>query len=61
MVKRLLDLKDAKYEAINLDEHPDLEEEARTISGGFSSVPITTNGGSVVVGWSPREILALLA
>tara|TARA_B100001250_G_C19508070_1_gene660415 strand:- start:44 stop:226 length:183 start_codon:yes stop_codon:yes gene_type:complete len=60
MVKKVLDMKGAQYEVINLDEQPEKEEEAIKVSGGFTAVPITTNGETVVVGWNPSKIMGLL-
>lgn len=59
MVKRFLDLKGAKYEVINLDDNPKMREEAIAISGAMT-VPVTTNGESVVVGWNPSKLMGLL-
>lgn len=60
MVKKFLDLKQQKYEVINLDERPELEEEAFKLSGGFSAVPITTNGDKVVIGWNVPKLMELI-
>lgn len=59
MVKRFLDLKGAKYEVVNLDEQPDRRQEAINLSGAMT-VPVTTDGNSVVVGWNPARLMALL-
>lgn len=59
MVKQFLDLKGAEYELINLDEQPEKQAEAIALSGAMS-VPITTNGTDVVVGWNPAKIMGLL-
>lgn len=59
MVKKLLDLKGAKYEVINLDEQPEKREEAIALSG-VMSVPVTTNGTDVVVGFVPAKLIGLL-
>ena len=59
MVKQFLDLKGAKYEVINLDEHPEKQAEAMAMSGAMT-VPVTTNGKAVVVGWNPSKIMGLL-
>lgn len=59
MVKKFLDLKGAKYEVINLDEQPEKREEAVALSGAMS-VPVTTNGSDVVVGFVPAKLIGLL-
>jgi len=59
MVKKFLDLKGKKYEVINLDEQPELREEAMRISGAMT-VPVTTNGEKVVVGWNASKLMELI-
>jgi glutaredoxin len=59
MVKRFLDMKGKKYEIINLDEQPEKQAEAFALSGALT-VPVTTNGRSVVVGWNPSKLVGLL-
>ncbi len=59
MVKQFLDSKGAKYETIILDEQPDRIDELVALSGGMS-VPVTTDGKSVVVGYSPNKLQGLL-
>lgn len=60
MVKRFLDTKNASYEVINLDEQPDKQAEAFAISGALT-VPVITDGNSVVVGWNPGKLVGLLS
>lgn len=59
MVKKFLDTKGAKYETVNLDEQPHRQEEAFKLSGALT-VPVTTNGESVVIGWNPGKLVGLL-
>lgn len=59
MVKRFLDKKEVEYEIINLDENPDKRDEAFALSG-VMSVPVTTNGTDVVVGFVPSKLIGLL-
>lgn len=59
MVKKFLDMKKAAYEVINLDERPEMQAEAMAISGAMT-VPITTDGKSVVIGWNPSRLVGLL-
>lgn len=59
MVKQFLDSKGAKYETIVLDEQPEKVDELMALTGQMS-VPVTTDGKSVVVGWSPSKLVALL-
>ena len=60
MVKKLLDLKGVAYEAINLDEQPEMQAEAFKLTDGMQTVPITTNGTDFVIGFQPSKILGLL-
>lgn len=59
MVKRLFDKKEVEYETVNLDEHPEREEEAYKLSG-VVSVPVITNGKDTVVGFQPTQLLGLV-
>jgi alkyl hydroperoxide reductase subunit F len=59
MVKKFLDLKKVAYEVVNIEENPEREAEAIALSGG-KSVPITTNGEKVVVGWNAPKLMELL-
>ena len=58
MVKKFLSLKGKQYEEINLDEQPERRAEAMKISGALT-VPITTDGKAVVVGWNPSKLVGL--
>jgi glutaredoxin len=56
MVKRFLDMKGLKYEVVNLDEHPERQAEALSMSGALT-VPITVvtkqdDSQEVVVGYN---------
>lgn len=60
MVKKFLDSKKVEYEVVNLNENPERQQEAYDISGALT-VPITTDGKSVVVGWNPGKLVAMTA
>ncbi len=60
MVKRFLDMKGMKYEVINLDDHPERQAEALSMSGALT-VPITVvtkqdNSQEVVVGYNLSKL-----
>lgn len=59
MVKKFLTMKGAEYEVINLDERPEMQAEAQAISGALT-VPVTTDGKSVVIGWNPAKLMGML-
>lgn len=59
MVKTLLDAKEVKYETVNLDEHPERQQEAVDLSGQIG-VPVTTNGTDVVVGFNPKQLMEII-
>jgi glutaredoxin len=66
MVKKYLDHKNLKYEVINLDDHPERNQEAFDISGGAMTVPITIirrdqAEPKVVVGWQIGQLAAAIA
>lgn len=58
MVKQFLTMKGKQYEEINLDDNPERQAEALRISGAMT-VPVTTDGSSVVVGWNPGKLVSL--
>ncbi len=58
MVKQFLSMKGKEYEEINLDQNPEKQAEAFAMSGAMT-VPITTDGKSVVIGWNPAKLAAL--
>lgn len=58
MVKDFLTMKGREYEIINLDDEPERQAEAYALSGALT-VPVTTDGRSVVVGWNPGKLLSL--
>lgn len=60
MVKDFLTKKGKNFEVINLDEHPEKQAEAYALSGALT-VPVTTDGSSVVVGWNPGKLVGLNA
>lgn len=59
MVKQFLTMKGKEYEVINLDDQPDRQAEAQALSGALT-VPVTTDGKSVVIGWNPGKLMGLL-
>lgn len=59
MVKQFLSMKGKDFEEVNIDEHPEAQQEAFNLSGALS-VPVTTDGSSVVVGWNPAKLVALV-
>lgn len=66
MVKRFLDMKGLKYEVVNLDEHPERNQEALEVSGGALTVPITVvtkqdNTQEVVVGYNLSRLAPAIA
>jgi glutaredoxin len=52
-------MKGADYEVVNLDQNPEKQAEAYAISGALT-VPITTDGDSVVIGWNAANLTSLL-
>lgn len=65
MVEKFLDMKQQKYELVNLDEHPERVAEAVQISGGLA-VPITVvthddDSHKVVVGYNIAQLNPALA
>lgn len=59
MVKEFLSMKGKTYEVINLDDNPEKQAEAMAISGAMT-VPVTTDGKSVVIGWNPGKLVAMM-
>ena len=65
MVKKYLDMKAMNYEVVNLDEHPERQEEARQLSGRLT-VPITIvtktdDTKEVVVGYNLAQLAPAIA
>ena len=65
MVERFLDMKGMKYEVINLDEHPERQQEAFSLSGALT-VPITVvtkedDSRHVVVGYNLAQLAPAVA
>jgi glutaredoxin len=65
MVKRFLDMKGMKYEVVNLDEHPERQAEALSMSGALT-VPITIvtkqdDSREVVVGYNLSKLAPAIA
>jgi glutaredoxin len=66
MVKRFLDMKGLKYDVVNLDEHPERNQEALEASGGALTVPITVvtkhdDSQEVVVGYNLSRLAPAVA
>jgi glutaredoxin len=66
MVKRFLDMKGQKYNVVNLDEHPERNQEAYTLSNGALTVPITVitkqdDSQEVVVGYNLSRLAPAIA
>ena len=66
MVKRFLDMKGQKYDVVNLDEHPERNQEALEVSGGALTVPITVitkqdDTKEVVVGYNLARLAPAIA
>jgi glutaredoxin len=66
MVKRFLDMKGKTYQVVNLDEHPERNQEAYELSNGALTVPITVitkddDSKHVVVGYNLGQLAPALA
>ena len=66
MVKRFLDMKGQKYLVVNLDEHPERNQEAFELSNGALTVPITVvtkqdDTKRVVVGYNLSQLAPAIA
>ena len=59
-VKRLLTLKGAQYEEVDVTNDQPMRM-ALHKSTGAMTVPITTDGETYVVGWKPSELMKLIA
>lgn len=65
MVKRYLSTKGHQYNEVNIDEHPERQQEAFQISGGLT-VPVTVvtkddDSKGVVVGYNLSKLAPLVA
>ncbi len=65
MVKRFLDMKGHSYDVVNLDEHPERQQEALAMSGALT-VPITIvtkedDSRQVVVGYNLSQLAPAVA
>jgi glutaredoxin len=65
MVKRFLDMKGLKYEVVNLDERPELQQEVLEISGALT-VPVTVvtkqdDSKEVVIGYNIPKLAPAVA
>jgi glutaredoxin 3 len=66
MVKRFLDMKGQSYKVVNLDEHPERNQEAYELSNGALTVPITVitkqdDSREVVVGYNLSRLAPAIA
>lgn len=59
MVKQFLTKKGKEFNVINLDDEPQKQAESFALSGVLT-VPVTTDGNSVVVGYNPANLAALV-
>ena len=65
MVKKFLDMKGMSYDVVNLDEHPDRQEEVLQMSGALT-VPVTVvtkqdDSKQVVVGYNLSQLAPAVA
>lgn len=65
MVKRYLDMKQHKYDIVNLDDHPERQAEALALSGALT-VPITVvtkqdDSREVVIGYNLAKLAPAVA
>jgi len=65
MVKRFLDMKNHKYDVVNLDDHPERQAEALALSGALT-VPITVvtkqdDSREVVIGYNLAKLAPAVA
>jgi glutaredoxin 3 len=65
MVKRFLDMKDHKYDIVNLDEQPERQAEALALSGALT-VPVTVvtkqdDSREVIVGYNLSKLAPAVA
>ncbi|HMS32066.1 MAG TPA: glutaredoxin family protein [Candidatus Saccharibacteria bacterium] len=67
MVKKFLQIKGRDYQELNVDQDPNLRQEAISISGGAMTVPViavSDDDGSVKgfsVGYNPAQLSSLLS
>jgi glutaredoxin len=64
MVKKYLDIKNQAYEVVNLDDHPERQAEALSLSGALT-VPVTVvtkhdDSKEVVVGYNLSKVAPAL-
>ena len=65
MVKKYLDVKNHKYEVVNLDDHPERQAEALNLSGALT-VPVTVvtrhdDSKEVIVGYNLAKLAPAVA
>lgn len=65
MVKKFLDMKGMTYEVVNLDDHPERQQEAFSMSGALT-VPITVvtkhdDSQEIVVGYNLSRLAPAVA
>lgn len=66
MVKKWLASKGLGYEEINLEEHPEHQEEMMRMSGQMA-VPVTvvadseTDHKAIIIGWNPGKLASAIA
>lgn len=64
MVKKYLMSKGVSYDEINLNDHPEFQQEATALSGAMT-VPVTVvtkeSNEQVIVGWNPGRLASAIA
>lgn len=60
MVKKYLDAKGVKYEAVDVTDQPDVRNDLARETG-FTTVPVTTDGREYIAGWNPAQLAALIS
>ena len=65
MVKKFLDMKQHQYDVVNLDEHPERQAEALSLSGALT-VPVTVvtkqdDSREVIVGYNLSKLAPAVA
>ena len=65
MVKKYLDVKNHKYDIVNLDDHPERQAEALQISGALT-VPVTVvtkhdDSREVIIGYNLSKLAPAIA
>lgn len=59
MVKKFLTVKNQEFTVVDIDQHPEKQEELTKLSGTLS-VPVTVSDKGMVVGWNPSKLLEII-